>query len=807
MEKQYYDFLATRGYCGLWVRRVFFSPLTAGVCLVLLITPGILALRGQYMSLVTMLGLMLWTLYVLNSFLIDELESDDRPPFFASNRASMLSADLIQRCRGRRTIRLYQLLRAIALTKRGAYAIHEIGLKRETFLEMAKKVPDRSLDLPQLITKSEPYFAITHEKRVHAPTLLAILFDIVPELVDILNESDLSKKDYHNIVRLESQHKRIRGSWAKPFHPQALLKHFGSVGRSWVVGYTKLLDQITDDVGTRLQYSDPRDIIIHQDALKEIAHTLSVASGKNNVLITGRPGVGKKTLTENVARLIRQYEISHGQRYTRISALQIESLISGSLHPDRTLLEAFAGLKENMILIVNNLPLLLQACDARLKSVFLKILCARHIRVIGISDLDSYHKLIKNDAGLNSMFQTIMLSDANEEETMGVLAEHYFHLEDTANMTVTYKALKSVYMLSKRYIGKVALPGKAIEVIDDALLVAQEQSLRYVREEQVRNVVSRKSNINIQSMGEEERYTLLNLEEKLKKQIIGQDEAVSGVVHALKRARMEIGGDKKPYGTFLFLGSTGVGKTHTAKTIASELFGEGGGFIRLDMNEYSTEQSVADVIGTAMTEEGFLTQRVQDNPFSLILLDEIEKAHKKVLNLFLQVLDEGFMSDWRGMQTDFRNTIMIATSNAGSGFIHDFVTQHGDWNNAEGREKFHDELLEHILHRQKFSPEFLNRFDQVIVYYPLTKDDAVRVAHNMIKDLSLEFKEKKGIAVDIGSDALDAIVEKGYSVEFGAREIHRTIVDQLENFIADTLLDGKIKRGSTLTVHREDLSL
>ena len=259
-----------------------------------------------------------------------------------------------------------------------------------------------------------------------------------------------------------------------------------------------------------------------------------------------------------------------------------------------------------------------------------------------------------------------------------------------------------------------------------------------------------------------------------------------------------------PLGTFLFLGPTGVGKTHTAKILAQEYFGSTDSLIRIDMNEYGTEDSVYGIIGDpnpTKESRSFLSKQVQDHPFSLILLDEIEKAHPKVLNVFLQILDEGHLADNRGVKTDFRNTIIIATSNAGALFIRDFVKEHRNESNAD----FKESLVDTILEQKIFSPEFINRFDEVILYYPMSIREAIKVALLMLQNIVSEVADTKGYNIQLEEDVVAEIVQHGYSVEFGAREMRRTIVDVIENFLADYLLQNDVKRGDSIKISLDDI--
>jgi ATP-dependent Clp protease ATP-binding subunit ClpA len=306
-------------------------------------------------------------------------------------------------------------------------------------------------------------------------------------------------------------------------------------------------------------------------------------------------------------------------------------------------------------------------------------------------------------------------------------------------------------------------------------------------------------------MSDGERNKLLTLSAMLMRSVVGQEEAVRSLVNALKRARLDIDTGRRPLGTFLFLGSTGVGKTETAKTLAEHYFGSAESFTRIDLNEYSTPESVNGILGTTDTNgvfhEGFLIQRIQDRPFSLILLDEIEKAHPHVLNLFLQVLDEGTLIDARGLKTDFRNTIIIATSNAGGLYIRDALKE----NPGIDRAAFKQLLVDRILKDKLFSPEFLNRFDDVLVYFPLQPHHVARLTILMLDHIVRDMNEKRGIRISVEQDVVDVLAHKGYSVEFGARQLRRTITETIENYIADYMLKHTVKRGDEINIRAVDI--
>ncbi|MDP7069568.1 MAG: AAA family ATPase, partial [Candidatus Peribacteraceae bacterium] len=409
------------------------------------------------------------------------------------------------------------------------------------------------------------------------------------------------------------------------------------------------------------------------------------------------------------------------------------------------------------------------------------------------------------EPALDGQFEKIMLEPTSSADTMSVLMEEYFGIEGRGGIHVTYKGVKAIVDLADRYISKGAFPGKAIDLLHDVIAYAKEQNVTSVGEKDVREMVSLRAHMDVTGADENQKDVLRNLETDMQGDIVGQRHAISSVVNALKRASADISDRNKPVGTFLFLGPTGVGKTQTAKTLAEKYFGSDENMIRMDMNEYSSEESVYAVIGSTdprFPSEGFLTRAVQDKPFSLILLDEIEKADKKILNLFLQILDEGHLIDGQGVKTDFRNTIIIATSNAGAQFIVDFLHKNPD----SSGEDFKKSLLDELISSGSYSPEFLNRFDDVILYYPLTKPETVQVASMMIATIIEDLETNKGIASQIDEEAVAVIAEKGYSQKFGAREMRRAITDTLETYVADHLLNNDVKRGDVIKITKDSFT-
>ena len=760
---------------------------------------------GDYTNFTAIVAFLLFGIHVERLFIKRKLEHDEEPVISKNNLGCYLTFDVIRRIRYRGNVTLPKLLLAASATKRGKFILHQLGRERKEFLEQCKGAVKKNDHVLEFVASAVDCATELGEKRVDANSILYAFFKQEGVFKQFLNECDVSLDDVRTILKWEGFHEKV----CQPegvLHPHRLMRAFGTFGRSWVQGYTNDLNMITKDVSGNVVWDgERRGVLVHEKKIETAVQVLSRAS-QRNILVTGEVGAGKRTLVQNVGYLLRKQELEKGLPLTRQLVLKTEELMSGFKEPDQVLLRALKkGEKAGkIVLIVENVSLILSSKDTKLRNVFTKFLQSNKVSMFAIAASTDYHTFVKTDPVLDGLFEKVHLSDTTDDETMAVLMMRYFELERKFKVHVTYRALKSLMSLTKRFVGKGAMPGKALEVLNDAIIAARDEHKKYVADEHIRKAVSLKAHMDVNEVSGDEKQKLLQLEDALRAKIMGQEVAVEALVSTLKRARLDINSGKRPLGTFLFLGPTGVGKTHTAKVLAQEYFGSRDALIRLDMNEYSNEDSIFGIIGDpnpGNASEGFLTKQVQDTPFSLILLDEIEKAHLTVLNLFLQILDEGRLTDSRGITTDFRNTIIISTSNAGALFIRDFIKT----NEGKTKDEFKESLVDTIIKQKIFSPEFVNRFDEVILYYPLEVKDAIKVALLMLQDVVEEIEVKKGYVVKVEEDVVVEIVKEGYSVEFGAREMRRVIMDMIENFLAEYLLQNDVKRGDEIRITRKDV--
>jgi len=807
VDRQPFDITGTHVAIGVALHRILFGPIALLLYGAFGVVVGLMAAMGESASAMIATALLLFPLIVIHAFIDQRFLRDDRPlPWIPTGPQDYLSFEIVRRIQDLSSVTPAHLLTAAVKTRGGTFIVQEMGLEVPEFLVRALQTLERG---GESIPAGAAFMALAMEEmkemerlRIDAAVLLSVFFTRIEAFEPILNACDLSIENVDALLKWESFHALYEHRM--PFwSPEALLGSFGGIGRSWVMGYTDALDRLTEDLSDSILWKGKRLIRIHDAERKEALRILG-KSDLHNLLLIGSVGVGKRSLVNNMTFDLRKRERDAFSAYTRVITLRTEELLSGVANPDTFLLFALKKAQESgkFILVIFNLALLLKSGGEKLRAILTRFLQEKNIQLIGIIDSEDYHRFVKSDPGLDHYFEKVMVDEATDEETMSVLMEQYFRVRSKHVVRVTFKALRSIIALCKRYLGGASFPGKAVSVLEDALALARSAGDSFVRDEHIRAIISQKARINVRELSGDERSKLLKLDQAMRAKIVGQDEAVTSLVSALKRARLEIKASERPLGTFLFLGPTGVGKTHTAKVLAEEYFGSADRMIRLDMNEFGTEASVAGIVGSAGEgDRGYLARSVHDQPFSLILLDEIEKAHPKVLNLFLQVLDEGFLADATGGKTDFRNTIIVATSNAGALFIREFFRTPG----SEASNTFNENLIDAILKQQTFSPEFLNRFDAVIVYRPLSREMAARVAIIMIDAIIRSILKEKGITVQVDEDVVELLVERGYSAEFGAREMRRVIQESIENFLAEYLLNHEVKRGGQIVIRSEDL--
>lgn len=616
-----------------------------------------------------------------------------------------------------------------------------------------------------------------------------------------LIEKDLKIEDLENTIdwkeRIEKEIEKRR----QIFDYENLLKK-GSIGREFSAGYTVTLDRYSIDWTEIAKKRGEIEIIGHDQELERIERILSKFR-INNVLIVGESGVGKRALVEKLAQKIAFGKSLPSLNYKRVVELKLPSLLTEITNIEEvefTLEKIFEEvvLSSNVILVIDEIYNYIGIGEWRPGTIDISGILARFLhlptfQIIGITTYEGLHKNIEQNPSILALFEKVEIYPLSKKETLMVMENLIFELEKKYKIFIPHFILNKVYEYCERYIGDIPFPKKAVDTLDEiCAFVARFKKDRVVTLQDVAKVFSQKTEIPIGRLEKEEKEKLLKLEELIHQRIIDQEEAVKEIASALRRARTEVTIRKGPMGTFLFLGPTGVGKTEVAKVLCKIYFGEESKMIRLDMSEFQNVEDIKRLLG-GPREEGLLTTRVREDPFSLVLLDEFEKAHYNILNLFLQILDEGYVRDGQGRIIDFKNTIIIATSNAGYKIILEALEKDIPF------DKIKEKLLDYLFKEGIFRPELVNRFDEVIIFKSLTKENLLDIAHLLLSDLK-ENLEKQEIEFVITEELKEKIVELGYNEIFGAREMKRVIQDKVEDPISEAILKEKIKKGDKIKV-------
>ena len=604
-----------------------------------------------------------------------------------------------------------------------------------------------------------------------------------------LEEDDLIRgiKWYNNLQRMiERQAKTSR----KP----------GGIGRDWSFGYIPNLSRFGQNISGTASFHTP----IRDETLKDIITSLDNKSG--SIALVGKNGVGKTELLYQLAGTLMdpKADIPERLRYQQVFLLDAARLVAaaGERGELEGLVEALlseAFLAKNIIVCLDNAQIFFEdgVGSVDISNLLLPILEAGRLPMILAMDEQRYLQISKRNVAVANAMNRINIHPTSESHTLLVLEDHLPVTEYRRGVTYMYQAIREAYKLGARYVYDTSMPGQAITLLDAAADYA-EQGL--VTAKSVNLAIEKTVGVKTNIVDDEsERETLLNLESLIHARMIGQDRAVGVVSDALRRARAGVRNQKRPVGTFLFLGPTGVGKTELAKSLAAVYFGGEDKIIRLDMNEFVSSDDVSRLIADGADDAGSLTAQVMKQPFSVVLLDEIEKAHSSVLATLLQLLDEGILRDVRNREVSFRDTIVIATSNAGADRIQEFLHRGYDL------EQFESHFIDELISGDLFHPEFLNRFDEIVVFGPLSKNELLQVVDLILVDVNKNLDQQK-VTVTVTQDAKEYLVEAGYDPRLGARPMRRVVQRAVENTVAKLMLSREVEAGGSIEITLEQVT-
>ena len=511
---------------------------------------------------------------------------------------------------------------------------------------------------------------------------------------------------------------------------------------------------------------------------------------KNNPCLVGEAGVGKTAIVEGIAQRIADDKVPQKLRDKRIFSIDLSAMVAGTKYRGDFEERVRACLEEvrkagDIILFIDEIHSIVGAGAAEgsidAANILKPALARGEIQLIGATTYEEYRRCIKKDSALERRFSPLLVKEATEDETLLMLKAIAPKYETHHNLTIPEETLKTAIKVSKRYIHDRFLPDKAIDLIDESASTVSVENGKILTDEDVFKTASQTLGIPLEVIKEDRDKKLLTLEKTLSEQIIGQDNAINAVCRAIRRNRVGLKEKDKPVGSFLFLGPTGVGKTKLSKVLAEELFDNN--IIRIDMSEYRESHTLSKLIGAPAgyvghEKGGTLTEKIQKNPYSVVLFDEIEKAHPDVLNILLQILDDGILTDSNGKTAYFSNAVVILTSNIGAKKMQ---SQSLGFNKTELK----DDVLREL--RQVLTPELINRIDEIVVFEQLKKQDITIICKNMLCSVKEKCK-KIGITVDFSDKTVKKLAEIGYDEKFGARQLKRMVQTKIEDKIAEEVL-------------------
>jgi len=651
-------------------------------------------------------------------------------------------------------------------------------------------------------------FNVNHENVIRSIYIIVALLEEVDEGIrnQILASIGLSDEDLpHAIEWFDHFEALVTKSKQK--------NKTGGLGRDLSFGYTPLLSSFASNLSESIGRSGNiyRELEGNRQALGQMMHVLSSASRLNAGLI-GRVGIGKTNLVWNFAEklLYPDSSVPQSLKYKQIFKIEPSTIIAnskgGSGQLEDLLIRIFneAFRAKNVIIFLDDAEMFLEngAGKIDLSGVLSQVLEAGGNQIILAMSDQAWLRLSNFNPSLAGLINRINLNEVSPDEAMHVAQDQVLILEGRLKARYLYQTIKRAIELADRFIQDEASPGKVIKLLEYAATYAKDG---WVTVESVEEAVEKNFGVKIQtavSGGQEETDKLLNLEELIHKRMINQSRAVKVVSDALRRSRAGVRNTKKPVGTFLFIGPTGVGKTELAKSLAATYFGGEDDLVRIDMNEFSQPSDVSRLLAPASENPNSLTAQISKKPFSVVLLDELEKAHPNVLNVLLQMLDEGILRDSANKQVSFRESIIIATSNAGAQYINDFMQKNGV--GADAMKNLEDTLLKELIDQGIFKPEFVNRFDEVATFRSLNEEELVKVVDLIMVGVNKSLANQK-LQVSLEEGAAELLVKEGNDPLLGARPMRRIVQKTVENIVAERILRGEAKPGVVIQLSEEDI--
>jgi len=591
------------------------------------------------------------------------------------------------------------------------------------------------------------------------------------------------------------------------FQRIAQRRNLGGIGRDLSFGWAPLLGRVGQNITANIERGGllARQVDGHDAAINQLIHLMS-QPGRRNAVLVGDVGVGKTTIVNSFAEKLLEdrTHVPKELQFRQIVSLDAANLIAnakGRGQLEELLIRVFNEViaAKNLILFLDEAQLFLKdgtgAVD--LSNLLLPVVEGGGLPIILAVTEQEWLHLSQTNPGLAQMMNRVAVKPLPHDDVIKVMEDQVLLLEGRNDVIYMQQSLNEAYRLADRFIHEQAFPGKAMKLLEAAAGFAEQKY--FITAVSVQQAVEKSFDVKVQTAStDEEKSTLLNLEERIHQRMINQTRAVKLVSDALRRARAGVRNENKPIGTFLFLGPTGVGKTELSKALAAVYFGGEDRLVRVDLNEYSRPSDTSRLLAAGATDPYSLCAQVAKQPFSVILLDEIEKAHPNVLNLLLQMLDEGVLRDTANKPISFKDAIIIATSNAGAEKIREHISK------GEQLEQFEGDFVNELISANIFRPEFLNRFDETVLFRPLTQEELLQVVDLLLATINKTLAGRK-VSVALTSAAKQLLAQTGYDPRLGARPLRRVMQRAVENLVAQKLLGGQASPGQVIQLDAPEL--
>lgn len=677
-----------------------------------------------------------------------------------------------------------------------------VGLLDEAGItaEQVPNLPIPALTALQVYALEEAL--LTNSDQILPEHLFLAITKIFPPLQKLLQKKNINLDIFREVIEYWNYRENKK---ARPLNPDYPYFRTGGIGKSWIYGWTFVLSQFSKEVNLAVAKSNDVFGIGHDQEVETLVSTLGKISNKNALLV-GEAGVGKSSIILGVAQKINHGDVPIQLRDKRIVELDINQLIAYSqtqANMEEVIIKSMTELANagNVILYIDEIqeiiPRKAGESGHSIAGIMLPFILNSKFPIVGSINYADYKRYFYSNESLRQSFTNIEVNEISAADALYILETKIDSLEQNFNCYLTFPALVSAVELAQRYIKERKLPSSAVQTIEATCSWAQANGVQKITSEHVSKAISLQKNINITEIDQDESNKMMKLEENIKQRVVGQDEAVIAISEALRRARADIRNPDKPIGSFLFVGPTGVGKTYIAKVVAEEYFGRDE-MIRVDMSEFQEVSSIERFLGSSEAENALgqtqitLVDKIKSNPHTVVLFDEIEKAHPNILDLLLQLLDEGRLTSAHGETVDFTNAIIICTSNVGSKILLDALAEQNTmWEEAKERA-----LLEI---RQSFRPEFLNRYDAIIVFEPHDINNLTEIAILELNQVAKRLAERE-ITITWSEQIPMLIANKSNQPGMGARPMKRYIQDNIEGNIAKGIIEQTIKPGDEIEI-------